>query len=69
MHLEQCPQKRGSEPGSLHPTNAEKARTQAMRKVAKVRPDERFERLISYIPGESQNLQEHSVVLIRGRPG
>ena len=28
-------------------------------------PDQRFE-VISYIPGESHNLQEHSVVLIRG---
>ena len=37
----------------------------AMRKVAKVRLTNSFE-VISYIPGESHNLQEHSVVLIRG---
>ena len=37
----------------------------AMRKVAKVRLTNGFE-VISYIPGESHNLQEHSVVLIRG---
>ncbi len=37
----------------------------AMRKVAKVRLTNGYE-VISYIPGESHNLQEHSVVLIRG---
>ena len=36
-----------------------------MRKVAKVRLTNGFE-VISYIPGESHNLQEHSVILIRG---
>ena len=36
-----------------------------MRKVAKVRLTNGFE-VISYIPGESHNLLEHSVVLIRG---
>ena len=36
-----------------------------MRKVAKVRLTNGFE-VISHIPGESHNLQEHSVVLIRG---
>ena len=36
-----------------------------MRKVAKVRLTNGFE-VISYIPGESHNVQEHSVVLIRG---
>ena len=36
-----------------------------MRKVAKVRLTNGHE-VISYIPGESHNLQEHSVVLIRG---
>ena len=36
-----------------------------MRKVAKVRLTNGFE-VISYIPGEKHNLQEHSVVLIRG---
>ncbi len=37
----------------------------AMRKVAKVRLTNGYE-VISYIPGEKHNLQEHSVVLIRG---
>ena len=37
----------------------------AMRKVAKVRLTNQRE-VISYIPGEGHNLQEHSVVLIRG---
>ena len=36
-----------------------------MRKVAKVRLTNGYE-VISYIPGESHNRQEHSVVLIRG---
>ena len=36
-----------------------------MRKVAKVRLTNGYE-FISYIPGEQHNLQEHSVVLIRG---
>ena len=36
-----------------------------MRKVAKVRLTNGYE-VISYIPGEARNLQEHSVVLIRG---
>ena len=36
-----------------------------MRKVAKVRLTDGFE-VICYIPGEKHNLQEHSVVLIRG---
>ena len=36
-----------------------------MRKVAKVRLTNGYE-VISYIPGEQHNLQEHSVVLIRG---
>ena len=51
QHLESCPQKRGV--------------CSAMRKVAKVRLTNGFE-VISYIPGEKHNLQEHSVVLIRG---
>jgi len=37
----------------------------ALRKVAKVRLTNGFE-VVSYIPGEGHNLQEHSVVLIRG---
>lgn len=37
----------------------------ALRKVAKVRLTNQFE-VIAYIPGEGHNLQEHSIVLIRG---
>ena len=36
-----------------------------MRKVAKVRLTNGYE-VISYIPGEAHNLQEHSIVLVRG---
>ena len=46
-------------------TRTPKKPNSAMRKVAKVRLTNGFE-VISYIPGESHNLQEHSVVLIRG---
>ena len=37
----------------------------ALRKVAKVRLTNGYE-VVSYIPGEGHNLQEHSVVLVRG---
>src|SRR5215204_5907830 len=37
----------------------------ALRKVAKVRLTNAYE-VVSYIPGEGHNLQEHSVVMIRG---
>ena len=46
-------------------TTTPKKPNSAMRKVAKVRLTNGFE-VISYIPGETHNLQEHSVVLIRG---
>ena len=46
-------------------TRTPKKPNSAMRKVAKVRLTNGYE-VISYIPGESHNLQEHSVVLIRG---
>ena len=46
-------------------TTTPKKPNSAMRKVAKVRLTNSFE-VISYIPGEKHNLQEHSVVLIRG---
>ena len=55
MHMQACPQKRGV--CTRVYTTTPKKPNSAMRKVAKV---------ISYIPGESHNLQEHSVVLIRG---
>ena len=46
-------------------TTTPKKPNSALRKVCKVRLTSGFE-VISYIPGESHNLQEHSVVLIRG---
>ena len=42
-----------------------RSRTRRLRKVARVRLTNGFE-VTSYIPGEGHNLQEHSVVLIRG---
>jgi len=61
--LEACPQKRGV--CTRVYTTTPKKPNSAMRKVAKVRLTNGHE-VISYIPGESHNLQEHSVVLIRG---
>ena len=46
-------------------TTTPKKPNSAMRKVAKVRLTNGYE-VISYIPGESHNLQEHSIVLVRG---
>lgn len=61
--LKECPQKRGV--CTRVYTTTPKKPNSAMRKVAKVRLTNGFE-VISYIPGEKHNLQEHSVVLIRG---
>ena len=61
--LQACPQRRGV--CTRVYTTTPKKPNSAMRKVAKVRLTNGFE-VISYIPGESHNLQEHSVVLIRG---
>ena len=61
--LNKSPQKRGV--CTRVYTTTPKKPNSAMRKVAKVRLTNGFE-VISYIPGESHNLQEHSVVLIRG---
>ena len=63
QHLQSCPQKRGV--CTRVYTTTPKKPNSAMRKVAKVRLTNGFE-VISYIPGEKHNLQEHSVVLIRG---
>jgi small subunit ribosomal protein S12 len=60
QHLESCPQKRGV--CTRVYTTTPKKPNSAMRKVAKVRLTNGFE-VISYIPGEKHNLQEHSVVL------
>ena len=61
--MEQNPQKRGV--CSRVYTTTPKKPNSALRKVAKVRLTNQRE-VISYIPGEGHNLQEHSVVLIRG---
>ena len=61
--LKGCPQRRGV--CTRVYTTTPKKPNSAMRKVAKVRLTNGYE-VISYIPGEAHNLQEHSVVLIRG---
>jgi small subunit ribosomal protein S12 len=61
--LENCPQKRGV--CTRVYTTTPKKPNSALRKVCKVRLTNGFE-VISYIGGEGHNLQEHSVVLIRG---
>jgi small subunit ribosomal protein S12 len=61
--LEGCPQRRGV--CTRVYTTTPKKPNSALRKVAKVRLSNGFE-VISYIPGIGHNLQEHSVVLIRG---
>jgi len=61
--LDASPQKRGVCVRVY--TNTPKKPNSALRKVAKVRLTNGME-VISYIPGEGHNLQEHSVVLIRG---
>jgi small subunit ribosomal protein S12 len=61
--LEGCPQKRGV--CTRVYTTTPKKPNSALRKVAKVRLTNGYE-VVSYIPGEGHNLQEHSVVLIRG---
>ena len=61
--MEANPQKRGV--CSRVYTTTPKKPNSALRKVAKVRLTTQRE-VISYIPGEGHNLQEHSVVLIRG---
>ena len=61
--LDNCPQKRGV--CTRVYTTTPKKPNSALRKVAKVRLTNGFE-VISYIGGEGHNLQEHSVVLLRG---
>ena len=61
--LKQCPQKRGV--CTRVYTTTPKKPNSALRKVARVRLTNQME-VTSYIPGEGHNLQEHSVVLIRG---
>jgi small subunit ribosomal protein S12 len=61
--MTRCPQKRGV--CTRVYTTTPKKPNSALRKVAKVRLTNGFE-VIGYIGGEGHNLQEHSVVLIRG---
>ena len=61
--LEKCPQKRGV--CTRVYTTTPKKPNSALRKVARVRLSNGFE-VTAYIPGEGHNLQEHSVVLLRG---
>jgi len=61
--LESCPQKRGV---CLQvKTQTPKKPNSALRKVARVRLSNGKE-ITAYIPGEGHNLQEHSIVLVRG---
>ncbi|MBK6835489.1 MAG: 30S ribosomal protein S12 [Bacteroidetes bacterium] len=61
--LTSCPQRRGV-CTKVYTTTPKKPNS-AMRKVAKVRLTNK-EEIIAYIPGEGHNLQEHSIVLVRG---
>ena len=61
--LRNCPQKRGV--CTRVYTTTPKKPNSALRKVARVRLTNGFE-VTAYIPGEGHNLQEHSIVLIRG---
>ena len=61
--MEQNPQKRGV--CTRVYTTTPKKPNSALRKVARVRLTNGFE-VTAYIPGEGHNLQEHSIVLIRG---
>ncbi|ARN85318.1 30S ribosomal protein S12 [Candidatus Nucleicultrix amoebiphila] len=61
--LKSCPQRRGV--CTRVSTTTPKKPNSALRKIARVRLTSGFE-VTGYIPGEGHNLQEHSVVLIRG---
>ena len=61
--MQENPQKRGV--CTRVYTTTPKKPNSALRKVAKIRLTNGFE-VIGYIPGEGHNLQEHSVVMIRG---
>lgn len=62
-HLEGCPQRRGV--CTRVTTTTPKKPNSALRKIARIRLTNGFE-VTGYIPGEGHNLQEHSVVMIRG---
>ncbi|NNF07903.1 MAG: 30S ribosomal protein S12 [Candidatus Eisenbacteria bacterium] len=61
--LKACPQKRGV--CTRVYTTTPKKPNSALRKVARVRLTNNLE-VTAYIPGEGHNLQEHSIVMIRG---
>jgi len=61
--LQECPQRRGV--CTRVYTTTPKKPNSALRKVARVRLTNGIE-VTAYIPGEGHNLQEHSVVIIRG---
>ena len=61
--LQKCPQRRGVCTRVF--TTTPKKPNSALRKVARVRLTNHIE-VNAYIPGEGHNLQEHSIVLIRG---
>ncbi|MBC8043726.1 MAG: 30S ribosomal protein S12 [Rhizobacter sp.] len=61
--MEACPQKRGV--CTRVYTTTPKKPNSALRKVARVRLSNQME-VTAYIPGEGHNLQEHSIVMIRG---
>ena len=61
--LQQCPQKRGV--CTAVRTTTPKKPNSALRKIARVKLTNGYE-VTAYIPGIGHNLQEHSVVLIRG---
>ncbi|MGI4850841.1 MAG: 30S ribosomal protein S12 [Janthinobacterium lividum] len=61
--MQSCPQKRGV--CTRVSTTTPKKPNSALRKIARIRLTNGFE-VTGYIPGEGHNLQEHSVVMIRG---
>jgi small subunit ribosomal protein S12 len=61
--LKSCPQRRGV--CTRVYTSTPKKPNSALRKVARVRLNSGFE-VTTYIPGEGHNLQEHSIVFVRG---
>jgi len=63
LDLERCPQKKGVCLQVM--TRTPKKPNSALRKVARLRLSNGKE-VTAYIPGEGHNLQEHSIVLIRG---
>ena len=63
LALSSCPQRRGV--CTRVYTTTPKKPNSAMRKVARVRLTNGYE-VNAYIPGEGHNLQEHSIVLVRG---